>query len=1242
MKSHPVNYRNKQISDLALLPEAKLDRQSTKMRLFEEIEALYRQSMLGPLNQVDQIGQADIVIGVPFYNETQTVVHVLKTAIKGLERFYPELKPVIVAAGSPWGKDALEAIRAMTYLPNFDCVSFIFDNEKLNGKGWSTRAIVDITDKLGADLVLLEADLKSRKRAGEIEGLAPEWIKLLLEPIESGEMDMVISRFNRHYFESPVATLTYPLFTSIYNCPISCLTGGQWGISHHLLKKYLDNARYAWHTDISGYGVDAWLATIAITSNARICEANLGIKIRRHSAAKADLILRDAARVMFDQIVNSREQWEKPSKLDELPLLKRLPKSGIVRSHQAEPVEVVPQIRIAKYKDGFNKFHLFYEKIFPAKTYEQLASLAETDSVSFSYLASLWAQTVYYLILAYAFNREFARDDILNSLIPLHHGFEASNVLHLQALKAKLEPSIPEYAERLLYLESESQARDIVNEFLRQKPAFLSIWAKMSEVYMPPVPQVTYREFIPGVPLVVPTELTSLEGKTISANDIYQAIFARQRDQFEHFVYDRIAIPRNANSMQVSLAIKDFMHGVETKIFPGNDLSTVIGITEMVNAIFDNFPHEDAFSMTSEMAAWILRQYPPLNLLAKWGYGNVDELLRNCDPRAAMALASWTEEREYGEVLSKLIAENVRPEHFAPCAIKPVIVSYEDFPSLAEMKYPSALDTLGSLILVSTLHKGMGGEFPRLRYLTTITRNIVEAERFGYVWKRFANVRKDFGKKVIDSLEGHWGREPLSAHAIFEDGHQRILAERVAQMADRIAQEAVGSNGRVALAEGLRALAESYHLALTFPDGKFVTCSAWSWASYNFKGGKKFPTPLSVRVEKDWASREFLVEYFKAIGGTESQVEEKVIELMGQGRESENLAPILLGTEKGAEEIIPKNIISMPSEQPLARELTRFSGNPVLEPVREHAWESKYVLNGGVIRLKEKVYMIYRALGKDNISRLGLAVSEDGFNFNERLDEPIFEPTGKNEAKGCEDPRLTLIGNRIYMAYTAYDGRIAQIALASIGIREFTNQHWNAWRRHGLVFPGFNDKDAALFPEQFKGKFAMLHRVDPHIWITLSSHLRCPWPRREHKILAGTTTGMMWDARKIGAGAQPLKTRYGWLLITHGVDFDHIYRLGVMLLDLDDPSKLTYRSPNFILEPVEKQEIGNDMSWVPNVVFTCGALPKEDHRKTLDIDDEIVVYYGAADTVVNVASAKLGELVPVHSLQLQKGGKRYV
>jgi len=120
---------------------------------------------------------------------------------------------------------------------------------------------------------------------------------------------------------------------------------------------------------------------------------------------------------------------------------------------------------------------------------------------------------------------------------------------------------------------------------------------------------------------------------------------------------------------------------------------------------------------------------------------------------------------------------------------------------------------------------------------------------------------------------------------------------------------------------------------------------------------------------------------------------------------------------------------------------------------------------------------------------------------------------------------------------------------------------------------------------------------------------------------------MAWDGFKIGGGSQPIRTKYGWLLIYHAVDRSFIYRLGVLLVALDDPGQLLYRSPNHVLEPEESYELGGEGRYVPNVVFSCGAVPRVD-KEMLDDDDEILVYYGAADTVTCVATAKVSALVP--------------
>ncbi len=149
-----------------------------------------------------------------------------------------------------------------------------------------------------------------------------------------------------------------------------------------------------------------------------------------------------------------------------------------------------------------------------------------------------------------------------------------------------------------------------------------------------------------------------------------------------------------------------------------------------------------------------------------------------------------------------------------------------------------------------------------------------------------------------------------------------------------------------------------------------------------------------------------------------------------------------------------------------------------------------------------------------------------------------------------------------------------KIALASIDVEDFLNRRWKKWERCQLAFPGFEDKDATLFPQKFNGRYVMYHRIDPSIWISSSEYLGCLWPREEHRILLGPGAGIAWDGFKVGGGSQPIKTKYGWLFIYHGVDPYCIYQLGVLLMGLDDPGQLLYRAPNHILEPEESCELG--------------------------------------------------------------------
>lgn len=295
--------------------------------------------------------------------------------------------------------------------------------------------------------------------------------------------------------------------------------------------------------------------------------------------------------------------------------------------------------------------------------------------------------------------------------------------------------------------------------------------------------------------------------------------------------------------------------------------------------------------------------------------------------------------------------------------------------------------------------------------------------------------------------------------------------------------------------------------------------------------------------------------------------------------------------------------------------MRRYKGNPILEPKGENPWESRLVFNSAAIHLKDKIHLLYRAMGNDGVSRIGYANTSDGCNIDYRSANPVFEPSEEVELKGCEDPRLSLLEDKIVMAYTALceldHGQLYQISLTSIAIEDFLSQKWK-WDNRLLPFRGIRNKDAVIFPRKINGKYVMLHRFDPDICLAYSDDLKRWYDLR----YAFGPRVKSWDSWKIGAGGTPIEVNEGWLVIYHGVSFEKVYCLGVALLGKNNPEEVIYRSEIPVLVPAEDYE---RFGKVPNVVFSCGNIL---------LDNEVLVYYGAADSVLCVATYELGELLP--------------
>lgn len=306
--------------------------------------------------------------------------------------------------------------------------------------------------------------------------------------------------------------------------------------------------------------------------------------------------------------------------------------------------------------------------------------------------------------------------------------------------------------------------------------------------------------------------------------------------------------------------------------------------------------------------------------------------------------------------------------------------------------------------------------------------------------------------------------------------------------------------------------------------------------------------------------------------------------------------------------------------------LTRAKKNPIITPIKNNPWESRATFNPGAVYLDGKVHIIYRAMSQDNTSVMGYAVSRDGVKIDYRASEPVYVPRESFEQKlvpggnsGCEDPRLTKVGDKIYMLYTAFDGRNPpRVALTWINEADFLDEKWD-WAKPILISPpDIDDKDACIFPEKFDGKYLILHRIGSDIDFAFSPDLDFTdntW-LEEHRWV--TPRKGMWDSKKVGIAAPPIKTKDGWVLFYHGVSQeDRFYRVGALLLDLKEPTRIIARTDEPLFEPEMQYEKAGQIS---NVVFPCGAVL---------IKDKFFVYYGGGDSVVGVATVNANKLIEV-------------
>lgn len=334
--------------------------------------------------------------------------------------------------------------------------------------------------------------------------------------------------------------------------------------------------------------------------------------------------------------------------------------------------------------------------------------------------------------------------------------------------------------------------------------------------------------------------------------------------------------------------------------------------------------------------------------------------------------------------------------------------------------------------------------------------------------------------------------------------------------------------------------------------------------------------------------------------------------------------------------------------------LERFAGNPILSPCPEHAWEDLAVFNPAAWYDEDKheVLLLYRTAesGPEYKCYCGLARSSDGYHFERVNDEPALSPSVEGfDGATIQDPRIIKMGDWFYVTYACRHYPFGQFWNPEVKARYVTpdaapefprylranatltglamTRDFRTWIRAGwMTDPLLDDRDVILFPEKVNGKFIMMHRPLEWVGPQYGTEHACAWISEADDLLGFRQSRLLiknkypWEAAKLGINIPPIRTPHGWFTIYHAVGPDRFYRLGALLLDLDNPAKVLHRTPDWLMQPEAWYELEGFYS---GVCFPCGAVV---------IDGTLFVYYGGADKYCAVATCNFAELLD-HLLQ---------
>lgn len=388
--------------------------------------------------KIDEIKKADILVGIPSYNNESTIGHVIKAVRLGLTKYFPKFKSIIV--NSDCGSTDKTRKIVKNNLGDYKALETILIAHEMHpymrslhtpisemvttfrgtpGKGKAFRRIFEIAHKLGVKaVVVVDSDLRS---------ITPEWIQLLAAPIVFKGFDYVAPLYARHKYDGTITnSLIYPLTRALYGKKIRQPIGGEFGFSAKVLNEYMK--KDIWDTDVAYYGIDIWMTSVALANGFKVCQSFLGAKIHNpKKIATLTPMFKQVIGTILSLIEENHEKWKGIKGSEDLPTF------GFQSRVIPEEVHQDFNDLFKRFQKGVEKRKIFWKEILKTENYKALEKIPLKTKKSYSFPNELWVKIIYdYIIFYHRFKNifmEMSLPSMLESMIPLYFGFTSSFVL---------------------------------------------------------------------------------------------------------------------------------------------------------------------------------------------------------------------------------------------------------------------------------------------------------------------------------------------------------------------------------------------------------------------------------------------------------------------------------------------------------------------------------------------------------------------------------------------------------------------------------------------------------------------------------------------------------------------------------------------------------------------------------------------------------------------------------------------